>query len=573
MIGPTSTSRINAGTGLWLAILTACLGLCFFTAGAMAQNEDGPPAETSAPTQDGGPAPASDGGIGTGGTVDETTGVATDEGEDPIAVAEEAKEPTTWRTALPRFWKYFGVLGVVLVLLTIAAVVWMIHFTLRSRGGRFVWTGALAAAGGVALLLTTRTTGSIDMAIICAAVLIGAMVLFLLRGTRIQLPLVVLVLAAFFLGEWSSSRISAIDVDRSAQEAKMRQAQEKQEQSKPGGNIAEGRTAVEVSEEDKRLLEEAAEEDEPENEYEAAAKREEVPEYMRRGKQQRDPTRLSAEGDEDGEAFDKDFKVDQGRALPPGDVIRANRWDVFMLGLTRWVPWIGLFILLAAYLDRFNRSTGSRAPLPLSNRGFDAMFPKPMFAFFQDDREALAQTLREVAQKGESFIYVGPDDPLPEESSLNRLLLMPRRGLWPLRKLVMPAVEAEQRHPFVFESAWFRRLCFVVTCDRDPGAFVDRLIERLNMRKVTKAVARRTLNIVLDDVGVPDAARLRELARLARRANVKLIIRSGEQTGDLPDDLFDEIINDGESLILQTPEPTPTRSTASPTGRSPAAAS
>lgn len=471
-----------------------------------------------------------------------------------IARAEEAEQPTTWGTALPRFWKYFGIWGVLAVVLMAATVAWTVLYIIAHRGKAFTIVATLAAALLFAVLISTRSTGSLDLAIVAIVVLLLLMLMFVLRLKPIQWPVVALALAAMSVAAIGSYRVSNIRMDRSADDARLYMAQLEQQrkaaQARPQ-SIAEGRVPVEIDADDRELLERMAEEDDADqlSEYEAAAREGPVvPEYQRRGKQQRDASRVS-ESDEQ-ELLEEDLGEEDARQLPPADVSRADRWDRLMLGIARCMPWLALFVVVGAYLDRFNRAAGADAPLPVSNRLFDMAYPKPLVTRFDGDRQGLARMLRQIVHKGESFIYFGEADPLPDQAQLQRLMVLPRAGVWPLQKVVLAEGEAAQRRPFVFESAWFRRLCFVIVCEGVCEGWVDTLIERLTMRRATKAVARRTLNIVFDETAVPPAARLGELIRLTRRANVKVIVRPGTHAADLPEGLFEEIADAGGSKII-----------------------
>lgn len=542
---------------LTLPALLACAILLMASAPGPAVAQDAGGAGPAAAGDEGGGG-VSDGSISVAGTREgesQTVG-ATEAEAEAIAAAEAAQRPTTWSNALPRAWRYFGWHGAAIVALVVVALGWLIRFSLTRRGAHYVWAGVLGALLAVGLLLTTRTTGSVDLAYICCFLLVVGTAVLAARGAPIQWPIVAIALLTFSLGEWNSTRVSNLAIDNTAEEAKTRiaRAEKAQREAREEGlRPSEGRLPVEMSEEDRALLEQAGEDDEEKSEYEKAAERGPAggtPAWKQRGKQQRDPSRLEEGAGDEEQVFKEDAGGFEVRSLPPGDVVRANRWDVVVLGVTRWTPWIGLFIVLAAYLDRFTRGRGAAAPLPVSNRGFDALFPKALVARVDGDRDELAGLLRELVQKGESFIYIGESDPLPEDDRLKRLMLLRSRGVWSMRKATLEKDEAAERHAFVFESAWFRRLCFVVRADGPPERFLNRIVERLTMRKRTKAVARRTLNLVFDESAMPGVEKLRQLIPLARRANVKVFLRPGDHAAAIPDDLLEEIVVDGGAILL-----------------------
>ncbi len=481
--------------------------------------------------------------------------------KDPIAIAREASQPTTWANALARFWKYFGIVGIACVLLLVLTGVAVLRDSTRYRGGGLVWAGAGAVFCIIAAMALTRTLGSLDLSMVAVVLLVIFVLVFALRRQWLVAPLIAVALGAFALGEWNSHRTNQIDVDRSAERQRMLQAQQEmqaEQARRDPGSIAEGRMAVEMSDEDRALLAEAEAQEQQQNEYEAAAGQpspDEVPLYMRQGKQQRDPSRVMADDERtDGAGFaDAQSDLDTVWSLPPADVARADRWDRAMLGLTRWAPWAALFVLIAAYLDRFTRAVGATAPLPISNRLIDGVFGKPLAVRFEGDAAVMGQMLRQMVQKGEAFIYIGPSDPLPEQSELPRWMVLPETGLWSMPKLVMPADEAIERVPFVFESAWFRQLSFAVRTDGPASAWVDKVVDRLKLRRVTKAAARRTLNLVFHASAAPDAAGLRELLRMARPANVRVVVQAAAGT-PLSEQLFDETVDaQGHSRIHDRP--------------------
>jgi hypothetical protein len=118
------------------------------------------------------------------------------------------------------------------------------------------------------------------------------------------------------------------------------------------------------------------------------------------------------------------------RQLPLIDVITANRWDKINRSAAALVFLIALLATIWDYLSRFNKPFGIRLPLPVSSRFVDHFFQKAHAALFSSVSPALVHDyLRAIVQKGETFIYFGANGPFNEQMSLARLSL-PLHHLW-----------------------------------------------------------------------------------------------------------------------------------------------
>lgn len=445
-----------------------------------------------------------------------------------------------------RLFRYFGPVGIASVVLWVAAAVWSVWFCIRHPRGSVAAIGALLTLGVVAFAAATRWGDPYAWAFAAAVVLVVIQLIFFAGERRLPMKsgLVAIALAAFLLGEWNSSNVSAIETDMTAvqQELDAKRAERQQmEEARRRRQAAGMPVTAEMSGADKAELEAAGADDE-EGAYERAADAAVTtePRYRQQGKQRRDPSRIDESIDlppmpgEDGGAAED---AAPARLLPQADVARANRWDRLNLALTRWAPWAALVLLLVDYLYGMSRTIGTRVPLPVSHRAIDALFDKSMATWITGDRGVVAPLLTEIVRKGETFIYLGPDDPLAGRASL------PRLGNWlGLGKLTLDADAAAGRAEVVFESAWFNRLCIAIACGADsPDRLLGALVEALSMRRVPKAAARRTVSLVWDLHDPPTAAQVDMLGHLCRRANFRLIVRaSGEHAVDLS--RFDELI-------------------------------
>jgi len=141
-----------------------------------------------------------------------------------------------------------------------------------------------------------------------------------------------------------------------------------------------------------------------------------TPEYKKRGKQEIDESKW--QGDEDVTASLEQTKAESQvdkRLLPSPDYDRANAWDRSNLFLARWSLAVVILLVLVDYARRFNRTFQAFLPLPLASRWLDAVSPKAHSAVIAGPaRHHLAAYLRDFVARGESFLYFGPQDPIPE---------------------------------------------------------------------------------------------------------------------------------------------------------------
>ena len=223
-----------------------------------------------------------------------------------------------------------------------------------------------------------------------------------------------------------------------------------------------------------------------------------------------------------------------GRAMPEADAMAADRFDRMNLFFARWVPWLALVMVGFDYLSRFNRTRGYLFPLPIAGRAVDALFPKTHSVLLTLEppagcepaggyRDVLRRYLEDVVRKGETFIYCGPTD-LWHAPELYRLPPVRGRRLWPLRKIHHGVGDAPTDARFVFDSAWFGRYCFVVTDAEAATALLASLADYLEVRRVPRAAARRTVHVVWHFASPPPSDTIRELLFLCPETNFKLTV-------------------------------------------------
>ncbi len=246
------------------------------------------------------------------------------------------------------------------------------------------------------------------------------------------------------------------------------------------------------------------------------------PAYRTRGKQQRAADRKEKVGDASAvvEATEKPPKM-----LKELDANRANTLDRHNLRAARLVFWAGLILLLWDYLIRFNRWMPGYPPLPVSAPWLDDFSTKSYTCTWPGANSA--RLLRDLVRRGETFLAIAPDDPLPVSDALPRLelpplrighLRLPRLTAWMVPKLVLR--EGDSRGwEFLFDAAWFNR--YAVVYHGSPESLAAALRSYLEDRRRTRARARCTVTLCCA-AGTFDEETRRALMRLMTRANWRL---------------------------------------------------
>jgi len=237
----------------------------------------------------------------------------------------------------------------------------------------------------------------------------------------------------------------------------------------------------------------------------------------------------------------------EGPKMSEIEVIRANRYDRINLFFARLVPWLAAGLIALDLLLRFNPVMGKVAS------AFARRIPR-IEVPSADVREYLAHHVR----RGESFIYFGECDPVPE-GVLHRLHLWKWR-LCKLPRLLYSAdagrVEewkdgrmgsapdgqgGSSTHPsiqssnvavsdsqFVFDGVWFARYAFVVDGREASERVFAALLDYLRQRRVPRAAAFRTVEVVWDFSEPLDPSTLEEMEFLAADTNFRLVVRPAE---------------------------------------------
>jgi len=328
------------------------------------------------------------------------------------------------------------------------------------------------------------------------------------RRTRLYAVAFALSLLGLLLAKINSSRISNIEILR---------------EEPPPAPPAEAKAAVEGAPKPKA----------PEAAAPEAPKEPPASSYREAGKQEREEGKKQDMG-ELTENTRPPEEARAGRAMSEADAAAADRFDRMNLFFARWVPWLALLMVGFDYLSRFNRTRGYLFPLPIAGRAVDTLFPKTHSVLLTlkppagcepagGYRDALRRYLEDTVRKGETFIYCGPAD-LWDAPELCRLPSVRGRRLWPLRKIRHGADDAPTDARFVFDSAWFGRYCFVATDAEAATALLASLVGYLEVRRVPRAAARRTVHVVWHFASLPPSDTMRELLFLCPETNFKLAV-------------------------------------------------
>jgi len=281
-----------------------------------------------------------------------------------------------------------------------------------------------------------------------------------------------------------------------------------------------------------------------------AEEEEDVPAWKRGGPRTRDASKkqdapdadiaagTGAGGDEQyaGTESDEDPNI---RKLPAGDVVRANLTDRLNRSAIRYMLLIGLIALGFDYLVRFNSTFASVLPLPIASRLVDAVAEKSHSVYLQTgDSDVMRRYLFTAVRKGESFVYFGHNDPIGSDP-LHRL------GIGPLRLCKLPKMVYEPKgkdfdSKTVFDLVWHGRSCAVVIGPDDSAVLLDEVMDMLQIRRVPKATAWRSVSLVWDMGDLIPEESLSELVWLSEKANLRLVLVSPQPLSQELADLFDE---------------------------------
>ncbi len=513
-------------------------------------------------------------------------------------VTVESLGPVETLTKLVDYFQFWGALSVLILVLATALIA---AFAVSFK--RLFFFFVAISLSVVALLMLYILGGPLLLLLWVALVIACFFLLKIIPRTPVVVAMLVLGFGAMILGNVNHRQVAAIQIDRSKEEAaaletqkRAREQQKEQPETRPTLH-SDINLGMEVSKEDLAELEKAATTQPDE---------EKVPEYKKRGKVKRSATQPGAV-QTGAYAELAEPAGPPPRTMEANDVYRASRLSRVNLMAVRVAFLIALTMVVFDYLSRFNRTFGLplRVPaltlrvghvlvlaaavfvlgrfvvglvswwnppwmqwvdagfwfggvvglgllfirpraLPVSGRLVDSVFRKPKVTHVRaSGREHLPDFLGVLARKGETFIYLGPEDPIPQTDAFWRvdLPLVPPRGLpikvGRLRKVLFRPEDAFPNESFLFETTWFRRYCFVVI-GRDLGDRVlADIVERLRDRRASGAKASRTVNVVWDHAEL-SPGQLDELAWLCEETNWKIVLWSAREPNRALDGLVEE---------------------------------
>lgn len=386
--------------------------------------------------------------------------------------------------------------------------------------------------------------GTIGIASVACWLAAGLLMLLYVAGLRRSLvawPALAAAVAGLVLGNINSNNISDIKIDQSAdlQAARERAEKEKQEEESAGTEEDPGAEDDVGTNEEEGSDEPAPDTDVPEEE-EAAPPREHA--YRQGGKVARTAGKEADEKFDLGAGMQDQPLIANVRMMKDYEVAHANRLDRVNLFFVRLTFALAVLAVTVDYLRRFNLTFGALFPLPLGGPTIDAFFPKThMVCVGRRRKGAWKRFLKRVVRKGETFIYLGDDDP-HRARRLGRLPLLPK-SVWPLDKITRSDGDREFDDETLFESAWFGRGCFVIVDDGPRASdLLTGLADFLQLRHATRASARHTVNVIWNLPALPPENTLARLAALCPETNFKLLMSTNQKLTETQKKCFDEFV-------------------------------
>lgn len=323
------------------------------------------------------------------------------------------------------------------------------------------------------------------------------------RRWLVHVSLLVALLALVFAKINSKTHVNRIQQDMSEQLAAVRAEQEAKRQAEldaRGDEVAQ----IRFAEDDQDDFLDRAGLDESELKYRDKLEEPEVPEWMKDKKErgtgtaEEDTLEGAIGGVEESEGMESE-SLDKSEARAPvvmkaDELEMANRLDALNLNTIRVLILIALVLILLDYLKRANVYSEAYLPLPLPSGWINAATPLAVeFERPEPARRPLDEELRWLVKRGDSFVLFS-DRPgaveLPEH--------LPRfvRGGLPVEVLEVSDSDELVNDDFVFETAWYGRGCFMVGSRERSVSMLERFVELLKQRRVTRARLGQTVHLV-----------------------------------------------------------------------------
>jgi len=283
--------------------------------------------------------------------------------------------------------------------------------------------------------------------------------------------------------------------------------------------------------------------------------------YRKRGKVDRSDKR-GGDGDDDGEEGESedgpDYQTlaaetekDMERKLANYRQLssRQQRYAIEYAGinnvLAKYLVTVAMLMSVVLYLHGLNRTEPACHPFPLGGRWLDRLVDKDHCVWIDSaDPGTLQRFLDDCIQKGENFVCISDEPPLPS-GSFPRVRLFGTGLPWPtIEHLTDQDPDFFPDSGFVFESAWFGRYAFTITGAEAGRRFLEDFIEHMLARRNTRANVAHTLNLVWAcSDPVPEEA-FRTIANCTRVENVRLVLFSDREPSPEVDARIEAIVDD-----------------------------
>jgi hypothetical protein len=279
------------------------------------------------------------------------------------------------------------------------------------------------------------------------------------------------------------------------------------------------------------------------------------------------------------------------RTWTPDEKARATTYAVTLSLWVKYVLLLTVLMAVLAYLQQLNRTDCAVFPLPVTGRWLDDFCRKEHVVWFDaEPAVCLPGFLRSAVLKGESFVLLGTDYAFADrrlarwdwggrvmlagmlaagggiglwvafafEVGLFGILLIAilivllgraalRRGIWQ-DHLRDDEPEFFAHSAFVFESAWFGRLSFSVKTPAVARRFLTDFRQAIDLRRISRATSPRTLMIVWAYPEDPPEDDFVNLAILARRENLRLVIVGRTRPSPVIDDRIEAIYEESDLI-------------------------
>jgi len=114
----------------------------------------------------------------------------------------------------------------------------------------------------------------------------------------------------------------------------------------------------------------------------------------------------------------------------------------------------------------------------------------------------------------------------------------------PLQRIAYGTPGVPSGSDFVFDAVWFNRYCVEVGDKAAAERLTQDIVPYLDRRTLTRAAARRTVNVVWDFATRPDEATIKKLTPLFKETNFKFLVSVPEKTPEAVADCFEEVYFD-----------------------------